>query len=464
MAGFRRDYRNAIDAFGATYAGSRSEQYVGRVESALDEVVSRMHSLADNQKGLHYAKGDVAEAWHEGTFNVDSVRVGGRSHAVAPRDASAVDVRIDGPAGGQDAQLKYYRSGGDTARAISDPKYSGMDQKVVPSDQLDAVRETAANLAIKNSQSRPQMSENYAHTSRSAADRLRADGIESKPLDEKEAQELVKQLRRSGDVDREGFGLTPQQIIQWQDILRESTTAATRAAVLSAVLQTAPHLVAIARKAWETGEISGRDFLPLAKQLPVTLLRSGVAGGLSAAVVATARAGMLGSALQQVDPTFVAAGVTLAMNALETSVQAALGRISWKMASVRIAEDSLVLAASMAGAVAGQALIPIPMLGALVGNVVGAAMARLAIDQAEEAVLGLAVETGWTFFGLVDQDHAVPRQLLESSGWNLLDLRRFEPQRLELRRFEPRVLELQTIRMHMLRRGVLGFGRVGYLS
>ncbi len=43
----------------------------------------------------------------------------------------------------ENAQLKYYGAPEDTAKAISHPKYATLDQKVVPSDQLE-VREGAA--------------------------------------------------------------------------------------------------------------------------------------------------------------------------------------------------------------------------------------------------------------------------------------------------------------------------------
>ena len=463
MTAFRRDYRTAIDNFGAGLAGQQVDAYGERVEHALDDVVRRMGDLAATQKDIHYAKGDVAEAWHEGTFNVDATRRGIEASSTAPRDASPIDVSMHG-SGVEHAQLKYFRSSEDTAKAISHPKYSDLDQKVVPADQLDGVRDAAARLAARNAENRPSVSDSYAHTARTADDRVRMDGVESRPLSEREARELVKELREKKDVDREHIGLTPQQVIQWQDILREATTAASRAAIISAALQSAPHLVAVARRAWETGEISAKDFAPLAQALPATLLRSGVAGALSAAIVGSARSGVLGSTLHQVDPTFVAAGVTLAIRAFETSLKAARGDISWPVAAKCISEDAIILATAMGGAAVGQALIPIPMLGALVGNIVGAVVARMALDQVNGVVLGIAAETGWTVFGLVDQNYKVPGDILEASGWNILDIRMLGPRRLDVTRMQPRTLDLKSVEMSVLRRGVVSFGRIAYNS
>jgi hypothetical protein len=331
----------------------------------------------------------------------------------------------------------------------------------VPADQLEGVRQAAKRLHDRNALIRPDVAKSYDHTAKVADDRLRADGAESRPLTEHEAREVAKELREMHDVDRVHFGLTPQQVIQWQDILRKAIPAAKRAFLFSVALQSAPYLVAIAQKAWETGEISAKDFAPLEKALPATLLKSGMAGGL-AAIVVSARAGGLGGTAQQWDPTFVAAGVTLAIRSFETSIRAARGDITWPVAAKSLAEDSIMLASAMGGAALGQAFLPIPMLGALVGNVVGAAVGKLVIAQVDGVVLGLAAETGWTFMGIVDQNYTVPREVLEDSGWRVLELREPALQRLNVQRFQPRAMDLRTVKMRILRRGVVSFGRVAY--
>lgn len=463
MSKFRRDFRNAADNFGGAEAAGDADAYAKRVELALEDVIAQMRSLTDNEKGLHYVKGDVAEAWHAGTFNVDAVRRGVDSSAFAPRDASPIDVAVRSGGATEAAQLKYYRSPEDTAKAISHPKYTDLEQKVVPSDQVEGVREAAARLATRNAEKRPDVADSYGHTRDTVDDRIRFGRTESRPLSEQDARDIVKDLRRTGDVDRDDLGLTPRQVIQWEDVLREATTAAVRAAVLSAALQAAPHLITIARKALETGEIEASDFSPLARELPTKLLRSGIAGGLSATLVGAARTGALGPGVQSIDPTLVAAGVTLAISSFETSFLAARGQITWPVAAARISQDGLVLASAMGGAALGQALIPIPMLGAMIGNVAGAVVARLAIDQVGGTVLGIAAETGWTVFGLVEQDHQVPLQLLAQSGWSVLDVKKLHPRQFHIQTFQPMTFEPQTIDFQVLRRGVVAYGHVAYL-
>lgn len=462
MTEFQRGFQLAADQFVASAVGDRVGDYSFRVEASLEELIGDMARVAVNQKDLHYAKGDVAELWHAGTLNLDATQRGLDVSAFAPRNAGPIDVAIDGPNGGVAAQLKYYRGAEETAKAISDPKYRGLE-KVVPSDQVDSVRAAALRLASKNVE-RPEVAGSYEHTARVADDRLRIDGAESRPLSEQQSLDLTRQLRRDGTIDRSMFGLSSREIIQWQEVLRDAAPVAARAALLAAALQAAPYLVAIAKKGLETGEIGAEDFAPLGQALPAAVLRSGLAGGLTAAVVGAAHKELLGTSLKELDPTLVSAVVVLCISAAGHSIQAAHGVISPQEAAARTAEDALTIFVSVGFAAVGQALIPIPLLGAMIGNIVGAVVARLVIDQANEAIVGLAVDTGWTFFGLVEQDHTVPSGLLAEAGWQTISLQTIQPRALEVRRLETNRVDLETIDVKVLRRGVVAFRRVGYTA
>jgi|GEM_PF-908973 len=473
MREFHRGFQLVADTLGNKLAGQETQDYVVRVDGAIDQLVEEMGKLVDNDKGLLYAKGDLFEAWHAYTLNLDAVRRGLDVHASVPRDHSPIDVRVTSLFNTIDAQLKDCRTAEDTARAISNPKYQDMDQKIVPSDQMDAVREITARLALKNQLTRPEMEESYSHTAKVTDDRLRLGGASGRPLSEFESRQLTQQLRADGDVDREGYGLTPEQVIQWEDFLRETSTAAIRAAALSAAIQMAPHIAALVLKALKAGELTLKDLVPMGKQVPSAVLRSGLSGGLTASIIAAARMGTLGGAFKDLDPTMVAACVALSITTIGTSIKAAQGIISWQVAGKTMVEDSLVLACAMGCATAaGQFAIPIPLLGAVIGNIVGAIVARLVIAKANEVMLGVAADTGWTFFGMVCQDYSIPDSIFLQEAWDslkieLLHMEELRVEELEIDELELDHLEVEEIAMepitaHILRRGVISFGRVGY--
>ena len=112
----------------------------------------------------------------------------------------------------------------------------------------------------------------------------------------------------------------------------------------------------------------------------------------------------------------------------------------------------------------GQFIIPIPILGALIGNIVGALVARLVIGQANRVILGIAADTGWTFFGIVDQNYTIPDGILLECGWELLKVERLECEMFQVQRLEMETLELEPVPFNVLRRGVVSFGKVGYVQ
>ena len=289
MDHFRKDFRNTVDYFSGRDAAIRSVSYADGIQAEIDKCVSTMQRLVENNKDIKWAKGDVAEAWHAGTYNIDATRKHLETRAEAPRDHSPTDIVVRNGLGDEHRyQVKYHQDPLVNLEALSDKKYDGLG-KIAPE----------------------------GHTIADGIDdRVGAYGAESKPLQGRDASELVRQIR-SNDMDHRQFGLTLAQNLHWQDIFREATTAGARAAIMGAALQMVPAVVAIARKAWETGEITTKDFAPIVRSIPTTLLRSGVAGGLSAAIVGAVRKGVVGAG-QQVDPTLVAAGVVLAIGAVGT--------------------------------------------------------------------------------------------------------------------------------------------------
>ncbi len=418
-----------VDAWAGEFAGHATEPYFASVSTALDETVVRMRALAGTAKGLHYAKGDLAEAWHVGTFNADAARGGVNARATAPRDHSVVDVLLRGPSGTSQAQLKYFREAEASAKAISAPAYRHIEQKVVPADQLDEVRNAALRLAAKNAHNRPEMSDSYRHTAKVADDRLRMSGAQSRPLTEKDARALVQELRRNHDFDRARFGLTTQHFVQWQDILREAGGAAIDAAMIATVLNSMPHLLAVAQKAIRTGRMTEADFEPLRRALPAIALRSATCAGVSATIVGAARAGFLGSACLGLRTNFVGAGVALGVRALELSSEAWQGNITWSAAARLLTQDTFVMAAAVTGALlVAASLSAAPMLGSLVGNLVGAGLAQLVIARLD----------------VVGANRTLPVAALDAAGFALIRPRSIELERFTVEQFRPTTLLLEA--------------------
>ena len=82
--------------------------------------------------------------------------------------------------------------------------------------------------------------------------------------------------------------------------------------------------------------------------------------------------------------------------------------------------------------------------------------------------MSFCVDSGFTFFGLVEQDYTLPDDVLKEIGVDVFEYEKFEPKRFERNKFEPKRFEIKTITaknidIHFLRRGVIGVKCIGYL-
>ncbi|MGB9372778.1 MAG: hypothetical protein WCA82_01315 [Jiangellales bacterium] len=463
---FLRGYSHvATQAAANQLAAVASQEYVGQVQSALDAMLEAIEGGTANAKGPLFAKGDAAEFWHAGSYNVDAARLSVDSSAFAPRNASATDIAYG--EGMHEAQLKFYGSPDATLRALLPPEYEAM-VKVAPSDQAQAIREILVERAARIQEYAPQAAEDLLKVADTVRDRIQADGASSRPLSELESRQLVDDVRDDGRLDPERWGLTAEQTIQLSDLAREALKAGAQAAALSAAMQLGAIVLSAVQQAIRDGQLDRDALADMVKQAPRVVARSALSGTITAALVTATQSGMLGSAATAVPPTVIAGAVVLSLNALQLSMQASQGSISWHEAGHRIAQDGLALTAAMLGGVAGQALIPVPLLGAIIGNIVGAMLGQVAINQATGMLMGLAVERGWTYFGIVTQDYSVPEEVLRQAGWDTLDLDLLEADLIEVDApaLDELLLDPLTVDdcpFHIMQRGVIGIGSVGYV-
>lgn len=148
-------------------------------------------------------QGFVAEAHHTGSFNIEAAAKGQNNHH-ATRDVGThndpvADIHVITPDGTTKHQVKFYKDGEKTAGALSPEKYDGVG-KIVPKDQVDSVRASARKQAMRNKDTRPNVSKSNQDTADNATDTLTAnDGkISSKGLNRKgdgSAEELVKEAK-----------------------------------------------------------------------------------------------------------------------------------------------------------------------------------------------------------------------------------------------------------------------------
>ena len=491
MEGLREGYEFYSRQAGIAHAVIDSEQWIDAIDEAIEAFVEDMASFEGNAKKAEILAGDVAEFWHADTFNIDAaIHRSSGPRAEVPRSTGfgTPDVVI----GDRQYQLKYYANADASVRAQSvtfgqeahqgspsaqalldaglvgenDPVYGEMS-RLVPSDQVEEARRVANRRIATEAARRLDQVERY----RSTRDRLTGNveddqGNSSMDLSRKDANRLAREAK-AGELDLEGWGLTTEQLVQLEDVMRQAAKAGLTAAALAAVLEAVPAVIAAAQHLLEEGELDLDDIGGVASSTASGGARGFIVGATTAAITDAAKMGILGEVAGDLDPTVVGTVAVVAFNTLRNSVRVARGKMKRAELVSTLGRDAFVATCSLVGGGIGQSHIQIPVVGYLIGSFVGSTVGGLSWELGEQATLAVCVESGLTLFGLVDQDYEVPEDLIRQIGAETFDYERFEPEAFEpealgAERFEPEALAPERFGVTQLRRGVFGVARVGY--
>ena len=462
---FQDEYNRTLQNIAGVFGTFESSEYAIEVEKAIDKAHAALRNEASHRANVSvdYLKGWLAEQWHAETLKVSGA-ARGRSDVWAnvPGDNGPGDVQFGDSTAFREAQVKYWKSGEDTAKAISSPKYEGME-KVVPADQLGPVKEAAERLAQKNEIKRPAQAAHYKDTATRADVHLSQGNASSKPLAESDAKDMAKDFRNDGDINSDKYGLKSENVVEWSDVARQASEAALHAAVLSAALSAAPHIWATLKAYIDTGELDSDILSYRARSVLFSAGTSGLRGGVAAGLTAACKTGLMGSSVKNVSPLAIGMATTLAINAIEYSIQLQQGKISNHEFARRCVRDTFVLSTGMVGATVGQLFIPIPLFGALAGNLVGSTLGAVIFEGGSQVILGICVESGWTFFGIVKQDSVIPEDVLRKAGYDLFSTHSFTTRSFSISGFSVQGFNVNSLSFLPVRRGVISCSAIGYL-
>ena len=125
------------------------------------------------------------------------------------------------------------------------------------------------------------------------------------------------------------------------------------------------------------------------------------------------------------------------------------------------------LAGAKVGGAIGTALgFEMPVLGYMLGSLIGTSCAVL-YNIGKKRLISLCVDTGFTCFGLVEQDYELPDEVLESMGIDMITIPEKEIKKTQIKTISVHqfvdVNEPETIDLTMVKRGIIGVNKVGYV-
>lgn len=359
---------------------------------------------------------------------------------------------------------------------LSDAIYKGQS-RLIPSGQIPKAK-LWLEQKIADPYANSEDVERYKETLSMLTDRIKTkDGTESIPLTAEEAHRYAE-LAKKMDFDPRKKGISTEELIELHHILKKGFKAGEKAAVVAFAITSAKAIIQWLIEFNEKGYIDNETLMQFVYSSGSSSLNSFLSGSVTASLVASCASGKFGAALKNVSPSWIAAGVVVCISSIKDSVKLANGEISKAEFANNIANTISVTGASFIGGALGQLALPIPILGYTLGSIVGSVVATFMYDEISNKAMAFYVDSGFTLFGLVDQDYEIPANILKEIGVEVFEYEKFEYDDFKMdeftfEKFEYEQFEYEQFRFSgdnnseftftPLRRGVIGFGKIGYI-
>lgn len=448
------------------------------INEAIDQLTRSVNEHPYINLGVEQLKGYVAEEIVAGTFNIDAIRQGSEHRAYSfPNESGYGSIDIDTNFGktyslkftNEAARAESFQAAIDTETGL--PKYHGQE-RLIADDQLEEAQYWARRRAATEAIKRPGVAEAHRETGEHLTSTVSdGEGVSSRKLTVDEARDAAKHAKK-GSFEAEELGYSKEALLSEVriDYIKKAAKAGLTAATLTAILQLVPELYKAIDYLIKNGELNVNQ---IKKSGVKVLTASGEAflrGSIAYLVQMAIQEGLLGEKMKQVDPTLVGVAVTVILGTIKNSILVALGKMTVSQMGMQFVDTIVVssgyLLSMKLGAVIQAALPQLPGIGFAIGSLLGCSLA-LVYNVAKNKLISFCVDTGFTCFGLVEQNYELPEEILNKLGVDLIPIQRAEVTRTQISR--PQVtttvdtVQYETIDIQILRRGVIGVNKVGFV-
>lgn len=451
--------------------------YIDSVNSAIDAFENAINNCNKTTQTDPSLRGFLFEEWSAGTFNVDAVASGSKDWAHVPKSTSynSPDIVLES---GKVYSAKARNSGYSSAihqtvdTDTGELMYQGME-RLVPSDQLDAAIETAKRRAWKTRLKNPELSDAFKETQEKLTDRVvNSEGVQSRPITREELDEIVQE-RKSGTSKASDHGITTTSAVDLKYMMGQANRAGLTSAAITVALQIAPELVSLVGQLLKTGEVDAHSIRQLGLDAISASGKGYIRGAVSSAIYIECAKGAFGEALKNINPALLGLVTTLVVDTCWNAIKVAQGKMTPLEMGDAFANAAVAgffyLAGAKLGGMIGQAIgFQVPVIGFVVGSLVGAG-ASIAYNWSKKKLISICVDTGFTCFGLVDQDYTIPHEILKQLGVEFAEpgkagMSKAQLDRAAMESAVPSHAKVDKVEFVMLRRGLIGVNRVGYIQ
>ena len=471
----------ATGIMGADIAANMGMEYVSAVEAAIKQLEDNINNHQYRNLGINQLQGYMLEEWGADTFNVDAVAADSSYRAQVLHSTAKDSVDVLMKQGDVDAGAYSAKSYADGAKsAIEQARFnpdtmqaSYHDQgRLVPTDQLSDAQAEAHRQALRNQSIRPKVSEAYSETENRLTDTISTDdGTKSRTATRKDLEQIANESKKQ-EFKAEDHGVTAVSAIQTEYLLKQALKAGYTAAAVSVAFQLAPEIYKAIDYLIKHGELDVQQI----KRMGAKGISAGAEGFLRGSVASSLKimcdAGVLGEMFKGINPTLLGTVVALVMQTVKNSILVAAGKMSTQQMGAAFVDTVVISGGYIVGAhiggVIGQALgFELPVVGYLLGSLIGTSFCVM-YNIGKKKLISFCVDTGFTCFGLVEQNYELPEAVLNELGVETIPIPRTEIERINIPRTQItgtgiQQAEYETIDITVLRRGVIGVNKIGYV-
>ena len=473
--------RSAHDGYANNVAQNEAirlqNEQIAEINNAIDALAKSINEHPKRNLDADQFKGFVAEEMHAGTFNIEAIRQGSTHRAWTPQENGYGSVDIETNFG-KEYSLKY-SSEAKNAEAYQaelnvdtrTPKYAGQE-RLIAEEQVEEAKRWAVRRHLKDIDNRPDVAAAHADTEQHLVGRVSdGEGIESRSLSAKESERIAKEAKGKG-FDPEKHGITKAAEISEIriDYVKQALQAGLTAAAITAITEIIPELYKAIDYLIKNGEIDLAEIRKSGTRIVSDSGESFLRGAIAYGVEIWIQEGHFGEVLKKADPSIIGAAVAIILGTIKDAIFVAAGKMTPSEMGIHFVDNVIVSAGYLAGMKVGvfvQTLLPqLPGIGFAIGSLLGCVLA-VAYNIGKKKLISICVDTGFTCFGLVEQDYRIPERVLKEMGVSTIPIRTVDIRRVEVNStpIENPINRTmyETVSLTVLKRELIGVNKVGYV-
>ena len=115
MDGFSEGYEFFVNQSSGVLSGELGHEYINAINQEIENLTTSLNGMKGLTAQVDQLKGNVAEFWTAGTFNIKAAVNGSDNRASVPTSNSFASVDVE-TSWGENYGLKYYKTGTQSAK------------------------------------------------------------------------------------------------------------------------------------------------------------------------------------------------------------------------------------------------------------------------------------------------------------------------------------------------------------